>query len=99
MLALLYYEFKYTSYVWQLFYYVLPYIAYRFSWLPIGLPETSIGFLILERLSTKLENLSVRKSPLERLRYQGYQIIFSGNICFLQNIRQAAGTDPGLRTW
>ena len=34
ILALLYYESKYTSYMWQLFYYVQPYIAYRFSWPP-----------------------------------------------------------------
>ena len=39
ILALLYYESKYTSYMWQLFYYVQLYIAYRFSW-----------FLILESL-------------------------------------------------
>ena len=70
MLALLYYEFKYTSYVWQLFYYVLPYIAYRFSWLPVGLPETSIGFLILERLSTKLENLTLRFTACNRKRLE-----------------------------
>ena len=46
ILALLYYESKYTSYMWQLFYYVQPYIAYRFSWPPIGLPETKLYWIL-----------------------------------------------------
>ena len=46
ILALLYYESKYTSYMWQLFYYVQPYIAYRFSWPPTGLPQTKLYWIL-----------------------------------------------------
>ena len=51
ILALLYYESKYTSYMWQLFYYVQPYIAYRFSW-PLILQGWNQA--ILDRLEPEL---------------------------------------------
>ena len=53
ILALLYYESKYTSYMWQLFYYVQPYIAYRFSW-PLILQGWNQA--ILDRLEPELNS-------------------------------------------
>ena len=86
ILALLYYESKYTSYMWQLFYYVQPYIAYRFSW-----PPKLQGWnqAILDRLEPELRTSGRHLCMMELApvaRIQLFLELVHNVICCINNV-------------